>query len=63
MKKVDDRVAKNLQIAMKNSQMTKHKAALLIIDGNITKKRRSNNKASMNEKSEDDSKLEKEPTK
>lgn len=46
---------------MEKLQIIKRKAALLITDRNAIKKCRSNGKASMDEKSEDNPKLKKEP--
>lgn len=62
MKKIDDQIAKNFQIVMEKLQITKRKATLLITDGNITKKYQSNRKATIDEKLEDEPKVEKEPT-
>lgn len=62
MKKFDDRAAKNLHNAMEKSQTTKRKAALLITDGNATKKCRNNGEATnTEEKPENKPKVEKKP--
>ena len=63
MKKFNGRVPKNLHNAMEKSQTTKRKAALLITDGNATKKCRSSGEATnTEEKPENKPKVEKKPT-
>lgn len=49
MKKVDDRATKNFHNAIEKSQMTKRKAALLITNGNATKKCQTNGEATTTE--------------
>lgn len=62
MKKFDDRAAKNLHNTIEKSQTTKRKAAPLITDRNVTKKCRSNGKATnTEEKPENKPKIEKKP--